>query len=358
MGYPLLELEKYSISILELFPAEFSRDISHKLTEWGVFPFITTKIDQQNLKTRLGNIELANPLGIPSGLDKNATSIKGLFKTGISFLELGTVTPFPQAGNDKPRLFRIASSHELINRMGLNNHGAEAIRRKLKQWSGNGIIGLSVGYNKNSNDPMQDFLHVIAECGLYADYLALNISCPNIKMDWDLSTPEKLSTLLQKISLKQKDLGFDKPLYLKLSPDYEPTQLNEIISVSLGEGVSGFIATNSTLSRPVSDNPLYQERGGLTGPYLFESSTKTLARVYAQTNGSVPIIGVGGISTTEDAYMKIKAGASALQLYTALCYQGTGLIKKIASGLSHSLEKDGFSNIAEAVGIDHRNWLD
>ena len=240
----MLELEKYSISILELFPAEFSRDISHKMTEWGLFPFNTTQINHQNLETKLGNITLANPLGIPSGLDKNAISIKGLFKTGISFLELGTVTPFPQEGNEKPRLFRIASSHELINRMGLNNHGAEAIGRKLKQWSGNGIIGLSVGYNNNSNDPIQDFLNVIAECGNYADYLALNISCPNINMDLDLSTPENLSTLLQKISWKQKDLGFDKPLYLKLSPDYEPTQLNEIISVSLNGGVNGFIATN------------------------------------------------------------------------------------------------------------------
>ncbi|MYG09922.1 MAG: quinone-dependent dihydroorotate dehydrogenase [Rhodobacteraceae bacterium] len=327
------------------------------MTEWGLFPFNTTQINHQNLETKLGNITLANPLGIPSGLDKNAISIKGLFKTGISFLELGTVTPFPQEGNEKPRLFRIASSHELINRMGLNNHGAEAIGRKLKQWSGNGIIGLSVGYNNNSNDPIQDFLNVIAECGNYADYLALNISCPNINMDLDLSTPENLSTLLQKISWKQKDLGFDKPLYLKLSPDYEPTQLNEIISVSLDEGVNGFIATNSTISRPFSNNPIYQERGGLTGPYLFEISTKTLARVYAQTQGSIPIIGVGGISSAEDAYIKIKAGASALQLYTALCYQGTGLIKEIGNGLSHLLEKDGYSNIAEAVGIEHQNWL-
>ncbi len=353
----MLELEKYSISFLELFPAEFSRNFSHKLTEWGLFPFFTSRINQQNLKTQLGNIELANPLGIPSGLDKNATSIKGLFKTGISFLELGTVTPYPQAGNDKPRLFRIASSHELINRMGLNNHGAEAIGSKLKQWSGNGIIGLSLGYNRNSNDPFQDFLNVITECGIYADYLALNISCPNINMDLDLSTPENLSTLLQKISWKQKDLGFDKPVYLKLSPDYEPTHLNEIISVSLDEGVNGFIATNSTISRPVSNNPIYQERGGLTGPYLFEISTKTLANVYSQTKGSLPIIGVGGISTAEDAYTKIKAGASALQLYTAICYQGTGLIKKICSGLSLLLEKDGYSNITEAVGIEHKNWL-
>ena len=353
----MLKLEKYSISILELFPAEFSRDISHKLTEWGLFPLNTTQINQQNLETQLGNIKLANPLGIPSGLDKNATSIKGLFKTGISFLELGTVTPFPQAGNDKPRLFRITSSHELINRMGLNNHGAQVIGRKLKQWSGSGIIGLSVGYNQNSNDPIEDFLYVIAECGIYADYLALNISCPNINKDLDLSTPENLSTLLQKISWKQKDLGFDKPLYLKLSPDHEPTQLNEIISISLDEGVNGFIATNSTISRPVSSNPIYRERGGLTGPYLFEISNKTLANVYSQTEGSVPIIGVGGISTAVDAYTKIKAGASALQLYTALCYQGTGLIKKIGRGLSHLLEKDGYSNVTEAVGIEHQNWL-
>ncbi|MCY4101155.1 MAG: quinone-dependent dihydroorotate dehydrogenase [Rhodobacteraceae bacterium] len=353
----MMELEKYSISILGFFSPEFSRNISHKFIERGLFPVSSTEINHQNLRTQLGNIQLNHPLGIPSGLDKNATSIKGLFKTGISFLELGTVTPNPQYGNDKPRLFRIASEKEFINRFGLNNHGAKAIASRLKQWSGNGIIGLSVGYNKNSNDPFQDFLNVIAECGIYADYLALNISCPNIDMDLDLSTPENLSTLLQKISLKQKDLGFNKPLYLKLSPDYEPTQLNEIISVSLDEGVNGFIATNSTISRPFSSNPIYQEGGGLTGAYLFEISTKTLARVYAQTQGSIPIIGVGGISSAEDAYIKIKAGASALQLYTALCYQGTGLIKEIGNGLSHLLEKDGYSNITEAVGIEHQNWL-
>lgn len=352
-----MELEKFSISILELFPAEFSRNVSHKLTELGIFPFVSTKIAHNNLKTHLGKITLDNPMGIPSGLDKNGTSIKGLFKTGISFLEVGTVTPYPQEGNDKPRLFRISSSQELINRLGLNNHGAEVIAKKLRQWSGEGIIGLSIGYNRNSKNPIQDFLNVIAICGPYADYFALNISCPNINIHFDLSTPENLSTLLKMISEKQTECGLKKPVYLKLSPDYNRSQLEEIISVSLNGGVDGFIATNSTISRPNSTNPIYQEKGGLTGPFLFDISTRTLARVYAQTNGEFPIIGVGGITSAEDAYTKIKAGASALQLYTSLCYQGTGIIQQISNGLSQFLNKDGYSNVTEAVGTDHQKWL-
>ena len=353
----MLELEKLSISILELFPAEFSRDVSHKLTEWGIFPFTSIKITQKNLQTHLGKIPLDNPMGIPSGLDKNGTSINGLFKTGISFLEVGTVTPYPQEGNDKPRLFRISSSQELINRLGLNNHGAEEIGNKLKQRSGTGVVGLSIGYNKNSNDPIQDFLEVITICGPYADYFALNISCPNINIHFDLGTPENLSTLLKKISDKQSDCRLEKPVFLKLSPDYERSQLEEIVSVSLSEGVDGFIATNSTITRPESPNPIYQEKGGLTGPFLFEISTRTLARVYSQTKGEVPIIGVGGISSAEDAYTKIKAGASALQLYTSLCYQGTGIIQKICHQVSQYLEKDGYSNVTEAVGTDHQKWI-
>lgn len=354
----MLELEKISISILELFPAEFSRDFSHKMTEWGIFPFTSTKMPHKNLTTQLGKITLDNPLGLPSGLDKNGTSIKGLFKTGISFLEVGTVTPYPQVGNNKPRLFRISSSHELINRLGLNNHGAKAIGKRLQQWSSMGIIGLSIGYNRNSKDPIQDFLTVISICGSHADYFALNISCPNINAHLDLSTPENLSTLLNRIAQTQRELGLDKPVYLKLSPDYDRNQLKEIISVSLQDGVDGFIATNSTTSRPTSSNPIYQEKGGLTGPFLFSISTRVLAQVYSLTEGKVPLIGVGGISSAVDAYTKIKAGASALQLYTALCYQGTGVIKEIGMGLSHLLENDGYSNVIEAVGTDHQKWLD
>ena len=354
----MLELEKFSISILELFPAEFSRDVSHKLTEWGIFPFGETNINHKNLQTHLGKIQLDNPLGIPSGLDKNGTSIQGLFKTGISFLEVGTVTPYPQTGNDKPRLFRITSSKELINRLGLNNHGAEVIGKKLQRWSGEGIIGLSIGYNRNSTNPIQDFLQVIDKCGPYADYFALNISCPNINRHFDLSKPDILTQLLKQITEKQRECGLVTPVFLKLSPDYERNQLEGIISVSLSEGVDGFIATNSTITRPESKNPVYQEKGGLTGPFLFELSTRTLARVYAQTKGNVPIIGVGGISNAEDAYKKIRAGASALQLYTSLCYKGTGIIKQICHGVSHLLKKDGFANVTEAVGTDHQKWLD
>ena len=353
----MLDLEKFSISILELFPAEFARDVSHKLTEWGIFPFTSTKTGQQNLKTQLGNISLENPLGIPAGLDKNGSSIKGLFKTGISFLEVGTVTPYPQPGNERPRLFRISSSHELVNRLGLNNEGAEVIQKKLKKWSHGGVIGLSMGHNKTSKDPIQDFLHVLTKCGSFADYLALNISCPNINVHFDLSEPANLSLLLTKLATRQKDLNLQKPVFLKLSPDYEHERLEEIVSVSIEEGVDGFIATNSTTSRPNSNNPTYKEEGGLTGPFLFESSTRTLAHVYAQTKGNVPIIGVGGITTPENAYTKIKAGASALQIYTALCYQGTGLIKEICEGVSLSLQQDGFSNISEAVGIEYPQWL-
>ncbi len=341
-----------------IFPPEFSKDIALYLLRHGLYTPLSPKDTYANLATQLGHLQLPHPVGIPAGMDKNANTINGLLGLGCSFLEVGTITPLPQMGNPKPRVFRIGKSQELINRLGLNNVGAEIVAQTLASRTDKGIVGLSAGYNADSEDPILDFQKVIRLCARNVDFLSLNVSCPNIHQSVDFDKPENIQSLLEKTQATLHEINQNKPIYLKLSPDHNGNQLNEIVCSALEAGISGLIATNSTLTRPNGKDGKYSERGGLTGPSLFPLSTKILAQIYSITQGQIPLIGVGGISSPSEAYEKIKAGANAIQLYTALTYQGGDLIVRICKEMSHRINQDGLKSISEVVGTEFQKWLE
>ncbi len=353
-----MNFAKAALKVSELLPPEMAKDLALFLLRQGIFR-ASRPNEYHNLQTRLGDFNLSNPVGIPAGLDKSGNNINALFGLGCSFIEVGTVTPNPQIGNPKPRLFRIKDHEELINRLGLNNLGSKEMAQRLRRANnGNRIIGVSAGHNSDSIDIISDYQAVVRACGRYANFITLNISCPNIHQGINLNQPENLQRLITRVFETIRKMDVDKPVYLKLSADYDDNRIEDIVTASLEAGINGLIATNSTLSRPYDGVRQYSERGGLTGPSLFPLSTKVLAHAYSITQGRIPLIGVGGISSPEDAYDKITAGANAIQLYTALTYKGPELIPAICLGLSQRLQQEGLSSINDAVGTQYSRWLD
>ena len=346
------------LKVSRVFPPEITQELAFILLRKGIFLPKTSEKTYPQLETKLGNILLRNPIGIPAGMDKNATKMETILKMGCSFLEVGTITPNPQTGNPKPRLFRISSSQDLINRLGLNNSGALAAAKNLINRTDTACIGISAGYNSQSKNPMGDYQTVISSCGKFADFISLNVSCPNIHKIVDFEKPETISLLINNVQETRNSLDSNKPIYLKLSPDYPDTLLNEIVNAAMEKGIDGFIATNTTLTRPKGERGTYSQKGGLSGRSLFQLSTMVLAKIYKITQGKLPIIGVGGISNPDDAYEKIKAGANAIQLYTALTYQGASLIESICEGLCLRLEEEGYKAIHEVIGTSHEQWLE
>ncbi|MGI9488165.1 MAG: quinone-dependent dihydroorotate dehydrogenase [Geminicoccaceae bacterium] len=308
------------------------------------------------LKTSIAGLDLPNPLGLAAGFDKNAEAIKGLAKVGFGWLEVGTITPRPQTGNPKPRIFRLPADRALINRLGFNNQGLEAAKRRLAQRKpDDGIIGANIGANREAEDPVQDY----AACldGLYplADYFTINVSSPNTPGLRDLQGRERLTRLLATLIERREALVETnrpkKPLFLKIAPDLTQEDEADIAEVAVEQGVDALIIANTTLDRPSDlQDPAQREAGGLSGCPLFERSTAQIERFHKMISGELPLIGVGGIDSGECAYAKIKAGASALQLYTGFIYGGLGLVPKILDDLERRLIADGCSNVAAAVG--------
>ncbi len=308
------------------------------------------------LKTTFATLALPNALGLAAGFDKNAEAIRGLAKVGFGWLEVGTITPRPQAGNPKPRIFRLTSDRAIINRLGFNNLGLEAARQRLAQRQpDDGIIGANIGANRDAEDPVADYATCLE--GLYslADYFTINVSSPNTPGLRDLQGKERLTRLLATLIACREGLlqngGARKPLFLKIAPDLTPEDEADIAEVALEQRVDGLIIANTTLERPndLSD-PSRQEKGGLSGRPLFARSTAQVSRFHAMMGGKLPIIGVGGIDSGEAAYAKIKAGAAALQIYTSFIYGGPRQIPKILDKLDQLIAADGFSTLAEAVG--------
>lgn len=309
------------------------------------------------LKTTLAGLELSNPLGLAAGFDKNAEVLHPLSRSGFGFVEVGAITPREQPGNPKPRLFRLTEDRAAINRFGFNNEGMEAAASKLAARPQKGIIGLNLGANKDSEDRASDFAKVLAKCGPHLDFATVNVSSPNTEKLRDLQGKAALSGLLAGVMEVREGLDKKIPVFLKIAPDLSESEIAEIAEVALESGLSGIIATNTTLSRDGLRSKHRDEKGGLSGAPLFEKSTRVLAQLSKLTGGDLPLIGVGGVSNAQQAYEKIKAGASAVQLYTALVYGGLGLVKEIVLGLDQLLERDGFANVSEAVGTGRENWL-
>lgn len=307
------------------------------------------------LQTQIAGLDLPNPVGLAAGFDKNATALDALTKTGFGFLEVGAATPRPQPGNPKPRLFRLTEDQAAINRFGFNNDGMDAIADRLSQRPNGRIVGLNLGANKDSDDKAVDFATVLTRCGSNIDFATVNVSSPNTEKLRDLQGKAALSALLAGVMSARAALQHPIPVFLKIAPDLGPQELAEVAEVANASGIAAIIASNTTLDRAGLHGPHKGEAGGLSGQPLFEKSTRILAQLSSLTK--LPIIGVGGVSSAAQAYEKIRAGACAVQLYTALVYGGISLVDDITRGLDDLLARDGFANVADAVGSGRDDWL-
>jgi dihydroorotate dehydrogenase len=310
------------------------------------------------LQCRLWGRTFANPVGIAAGFDKHAEAVDPLLRLGFGSVEIGSVTPRAQPGNPKPRLFRLAADQAVINRMGFNSHGhGFAARGLMSHRSTAGPVGVNLGKNRDSDDALADYAAGIAALGHFADYLVVNISSPNTPGLRDLQGPARLRPLVEGLHKALADLAPPAPaLLLKLAPDLTPAERREIATVVLEGGIDGLVVSNTTTARPPGlKSPAAREAGGLSGPPLFQPATAALGDFYRLTAGRLPLIGVGGVASGADAYAKIRAGASLVQLYTALVYQGPGLVGAIKRDLAALLRRDGFASVAAATGADHRS---
>lgn len=312
-------------------------------------------VTSPRLRARVAGLDLPNPVGLAAGFDKNATALAPLSRTGFGFVEIGAATPRAQSGNPRPRLFRLTEDRAAINRFGFNNDGMEAIGQRLAARPRHAVIGLNLGANKDSPDRAADFATVLAHCGADIDFATVNVSSPNTEKLRDLQGKAALAALLAGVMEANARLPRPVPVFLKIAPDLTEPELADIAGVATSARLAGIIATNTTLSRDGLKSAHSGEKGGLSGAPLLEKSTRVLARLSTLT--SLPLIGVGGIATAEDAYAKIRAGASAVQLYTALVYGGISLARDIATGLDRLLARDGFANVRDAVGTDRDRWL-
>lgn len=311
-------------------------------------------ISTPRLHCDLAGLALPNPLGLAAGFDKNATALHPLARCGFGFAEVGAATPRAQAGNPKPRLFRLTQDRAAINRFGFNNDGMTAIGARLAQRPAGMVLGLNLGANKDSADKSADFATVLAHCGPWVDFATVNVSSPNTEKLRDLQGKAALAALLAGVMETRAGLARPIPVFLKIAPDLTLDALGEIVQVAQDAGISGIIATNTTLDRTGLHGPNAQQAGGLSGQPLFEKSTRVLASLAGLTH--LPIIGVGGVGSAEQAYQKIRAGASAVQLYTALVYGGLSLVDEILHGLDALLLRDGFASLADAVGSGRADW--
>ncbi|MGY6410513.1 MAG: quinone-dependent dihydroorotate dehydrogenase [Alkalilacustris sp.] len=355
-------VERAGLALLGRIDPERAHGLALAALRAGLAP-LPRPVVSARLETGLAGLRLANPLGLAAGFDKNAVAVGPLSRAGFGFLEVGAVTPLPQPGNPRPRLFRLPEDGAVINRFGFNNEGAEAVARRLEarrlEARPEGPpLGVNLGANKDSADRAGDFATVLARLGPLVDFATVNVSSPNTERLRDLQGPDALRALLARVMETRAGLPRLIPIFLKIAPDLDDAALEQVAEVATGAGLQGIIATNTTLARDGLRSPLGAEAGGLSGRPLMEPSTRVLARLSALTEGRMPLVGVGGIASAEDAWAKIRAGASALQLYTALSREGLSLVPEILRGLDARLAAEGFDSLADAVGTGRAAWLD
>jgi dihydroorotate dehydrogenase len=342
--------ETIGLRALRQIDPEAAHGLAISALRMGLAP-MPGPVTSDRLKTTLAGMALPNPVGLAAGFDKNATAIAPLSKAGFGFIEVGAATPLPQPGNDKPRLFRLTEDRAAINRFGFNNEGMDAICARLRDRAPGIPVGLNLGANKTSTDRAADFARVMEAARDHVDFATVNVSSPNTEKLRDLQGKAALAALLAGVM----DVRGSTPVFLKIAPDLTEAEIADVADVANQAGVAAIIATNTTLDRTGLHSPHRDEMGGLSGAPLFEKSTRVLARLSTLTD--IPLVGVGGIGSAQDAYAKICAGASAVQLYTALVYGGLSLAADIARGLDHLLARDGFESVAEAVGTKREDWL-
>ena len=314
--------------------------------------------DEQILRIDALGLSLPNPVGLAAGFDKNAEVPDAMLGQGFGFVEIGSVTPLPQYGNPRPRLFRLPEDGAVINRNGFNNEGVEVVTSRLEARSNKrGILGANVGANKDSEDRIADYVTGIQRLAGLSDYITINISSPNTPGLRDLQGKAEMDELLTRCCAARDELavvdGVRKSLVVKVAPDLDDLGREVIAEAVMTHGIDGLIVSNTTLSRDGLENANKSEVGGMSGIPLFALSTEVLRDMYRLTRGSVILIGAGGIASGADAYAKIRAGASLVQFYTALAYAGPRLVVTIKQELAALLQRDGFSSVADAVGADH-----
>jgi len=348
--------DAFSLPLLRWFDPEDA----HRMAIQGLrlLPPIRAKQDDPKLAVRAFGLNFPNPIGMAAGFDKSAEAPDALLRLGFGFVEIGSVTPKPQVGNPRPRLFRMERDEAVINRMGFNNDGAEAVLRRLASRAHlGGIVGVNVGANKDSADRTADYVKLIETFAPVASYFTVNVSSPNTPGLRNLQQSAALDDLLAKVidarERVRKNAG-DSPVLLKIAPDLSLAELDDVVHIARSRRVDGMIVANTTLARPSSlrESSRAKEQGGLSGRPLFRLSTRMVAETYVRAEGAFPLIGVGGIDSGGAALTKIRAGASLIQLYSSLIYKGLGLVEDIKNDLSSTLLRTGRDSLSEIVGAD------
>lgn len=299
-----------------------------------------------SLTTRVAGIDFANPLGLAAGVDKDARAIDGFFGLGLGSVEIGTLTPLPQPGNPRPRIFRLIEDRAVINRLGFNNGGLTAALPRVRQAKRKGVLGINVGANKDTTDRVADYVHGVTAAAPFADYITINISSPNTPGLRDLQHGAALAELLAACVAAKGGT----PIFLKVAPDLDAALIDAIARAAIDHGIDALIVSNTTISRPALRSANAGETGGLSGAPLAALARQRLADFRAATGAGLPLISVGGVDSGAEAYARIRAGASLVQLYTALVYEGPGLPSRILRDLAALFARDGFATVADAVG--------
>ncbi len=356
-------LHSLGTALVKTLPPEAAHRMALKALSLGLGPkHVCT---HASLKTEIAGLTLPNPIGLAAGFDKDAEVPDAMLAAGFGFVECGSVTPLPQDGNPKPRLFRLTEDRAVINRMGFNNKGLDSFAKNLRarqditEKGNSGIVGANLGANKNAKDRAADYITGLTALWGMADYFTVNVSSPNTPGLRDLQGGDALEDLLGRISEARQNLTGDAPsppIFLKVAPDLDFAQIERITEQARTYGMSGIIVSNTTIARPDFLKSKHKiETGGLSGAPLMRMSTRILNEFYTASAGKIPLIGVGGIANGVDAYVKIRAGASAVQLYSAMVYAGPSLAAKICDDLAMRLKADGFTHVSEAIGTLTRN---
>jgi dihydroorotate dehydrogenase len=348
--------DAFSLPLLRWFDPEDA----HRLAIQGLklLPPLRPRTDDAKLAVRAFGLNFPNPIGMAAGFDKSAEAPDALLRLGFGFVEIGTVTPKPQIGNPRPRLFRLERDEAVINRMGFNNDGAEAVLRRLAGRAHlSGIVGVNVGANKDSADRVADYVRLIETFAPVASYFTVNVSSPNTPGLRDLQQAAALDDLLAKVidaRERVREKAGDSPVLLKIAPDLSLAELDDVVHIARSRRVDGMIVANTTLARPstLREQAGAREHGGLSGRPLFRLSTRMVAETYVRAEGAFPLVGVGGIDTGGAALTKIRAGASLIQLYSSLIYRGLGLVDDIKNDLASTLLRTGRDSLSEIVGAD------
>lgn len=353
-----MALAERLMPVLRCLDPETAHSLALTALSLGLAPPVT-EAPRPILKTRVWGLDFVNPVGLAAGFDKDARVPRAVLGLGFGFTEVGSVTPKPQPGNPKPRLFRLTEDRAVINRMGFNNRGHEAMAAQLAKFragpAGQGIAGVNLGRNKESADEVQDYVLGVERLGALASYLVVNVSSPNTPGLRTLQDRGPLTALLSAVKAARDGLTNRPPLLVKIAPDLASADLEDIAAVVADVGIDGIIATNTTISRPADLRDQQKGQiGGLSGAPLKDKAKDVISDLYQLVGRDIPLIGVGGIASGADAYARIRAGASLVQVYSALVFDGPYLAARIAAELAELLERDGFKSVAAAVGADHR----